>query len=43
MLGFDEGIKLRSIDGSVLRTVLGNVDGITLGLDVGTNIVSLDL
>ena len=35
-LGSDEGIKLVSNDGKVLGTILGNLDGITLGLDVGT-------
>ena len=42
MLGSDEGIKLVYNDGKVLRTTLGNVDGITLGLDVGSNMGSLD-
>ena len=34
--GSDEGINLGSTDGKVIGTVLGNVDGITLGIDVGT-------
>ena len=42
MLGSDEGIKLGLSDGKVLDTILGNVDEITLGLDSGTELVSLD-
>ena len=38
----DEGIKLRSTDGKVLANITGNVDGITLLLDVGTELSSLD-
>ena len=34
--GSDEVIKLRCSDGKVLGTILGNLDGIILGLDVGT-------
>ena len=34
--GSDECIKLGCTDGKVLDTILGNVDGIILGLDVGT-------
>ena len=32
--GSDEGIKLGSTDSKVLGTILGNVDEITLGLDI---------
>ena len=32
----DEGIKLGSIDGKVIGTIIGNTDGITLDLDVVT-------
>ena len=38
----DEGIKLINFDGKVLGNKLGSVDGITLGLDVGTELSSLD-
>ena len=38
----DEGIILVSTDGNVLGTILGNVDRIILGLDVGTEIGYLD-
>ena len=31
-----EGIELGCNDGKVLGTILGNVDGIILGIDVGT-------
>ena len=41
MLGYDEGTKLGSTDSKVLGTILGNEDRITLGLDVGTYLVSL--
>ena len=36
LLGYNEGIKLLLYDGKVLVTLLGNVDGIKLGRDVGT-------
>ena len=36
VLGSDEGIKMISNDGKVLGTILWNVYGITLSLDVGT-------
>ena len=36
VLGSDEGIKLGLSDVKVLGTILANVDGIILGLDVGT-------
>ena len=32
----EEGIKLGYTDGKVLGTIIGNADGIILGLDVGT-------
>ena len=34
--------KLRLSDGKVLDTILGNVDGITIGIDFGTELVFLD-
>ena len=40
--GSDEGIKLGCTDCKVLVTILGNVDGIILGLDVGTYLGYLD-
>ena len=36
--GSDEGIKLVSKDGKVLGNILVNVDVITIGLDVGTEL-----
>ena len=42
MIGSDEGIKLRSTVGKVLGTILVYVDGITLEIDVGTELGSLD-
>ena len=36
VLGSDEGIKLGSSGGKLLVIIPVNVDGITLGLDVGT-------
>ena len=36
VLGSDEGIKLGLSDGKVIDTIIRNVDGITLGIDVGT-------
>ena len=38
----DEGIKLGSTDGKVIANIIVNVDGITLVLDVGTELSSLD-
>ena len=38
----DEGINLRYTDGKVLIHILGDVDRITLLLDVGTYMGSLD-
>ena len=37
----DEGIKLVSTDGKVIGTIIGNVDKITLCLDIGTDLGSL--
>ena len=34
VLGSDENIKLEYNDGEVIITIIGNVDGITLGIDV---------
>ena len=42
VLGFYEGIKLGISGGKVIGTILRNVDGITLILDVGTEPGSLD-
>ena len=42
MFGYDEVIKLGSTDGKVLGTKIGNVYGITLELDIGTDLGSLD-
>ena len=42
LLVYDEGIKLVISDGEVIDTILGNVDGITLGIGVGTELGSLD-
>ena len=36
--GSYEGIKLVCIDGKVLGSILVNVDRITLGLDIGTEL-----
>ena len=43
MLGSNEGIKLVLSDGKVIGIVLWNVDGITLGIDVGTELNSFDV
>ena len=43
MIGSDEGIKLVSNDGKVLGTIPGNVDVITLRIDIGTDLGSLDV
>ena len=40
--GSDKGIKLGIYYGKVLSTILWDVHGITLGIDVGTDLVSLD-
>ena len=42
MFGSDESIKLVLSYGKFLGTILGNVDVITLGIDVGTDLGSLD-
>ena len=41
VIGSDEGIKLTSINGGVIGTILVDVDGITLGIYVGTNMTHL--
>ena len=41
MLGSDEGNKLGISGCNVFGTILGNLDGITLGDDVGTELGSL--
>ena len=43
MLGSDEGIKLGSTHVEVVGTLLVNVYGITLGIDVGKELVSLNV
>ena len=43
VLNSDEDIKLGSSDGKVLSTILGYVDGITVVLDVVTDLGSLDV
>ena len=42
VLGSYEGIKLGLFDGKVRDTIFGNVYVITLGIIVGTDLVSLD-
>ena len=42
VLGYDEGVKVGLFYGEVIGNILGNVDGITLRLDVGTELVSSD-
>ena len=42
VLGSDEGIKMGSNDNKALGPILGNVDVITLGIDVVTELGSLD-
>ena len=42
VIGSDKGIKLVSTDGKVLGTILGNEYGITLGIDVKTDMGFLD-
>ena len=39
---YDEDIKLGHTNGNVFGTILINVDGIIIGIDVGTEMVSLD-
>ena len=36
MLGSNDDIELGTYDGEVIETILVNVEGIILGLDVGT-------
>ena len=42
VIGSDEGIKLVSTDGKLLGTIIGHLYGIKIGLDVGTDMVSLN-
>ena len=42
VFGSDEGIKLGLFDVKVLVTILGNIYGITPGINVGIELVSLD-
>ena len=42
VVGSDEGIKLVLSYGNVIGTILINLYGIILGIDVGTELVSLD-
>ena len=42
VLGFYTVINLGSTDGKVLGTILGNAYEMTLGIDIGTELVSLD-
>ena len=42
MIGSDKGIKLVSTYDKVIGAILGNVYRITRGLDVGTDLGSLD-
>ena len=42
VIGSDEGIKLGSTDSKLLGAILEHINGITLGLDVGTNMGYLD-
>ena len=42
VIGYNEGIKLGSIDGKVPCTIFENIDGISLGLHVGTEMVPFD-
>ena len=39
MLRSDVDIKLGSTDGKLIGTILGNLDGITLWIDAGTELV----
>ena len=41
LFGSDEGITLGLSDGKVIDTIIRYVDGITLGLDIGTELGSL--
>ena len=42
VLGSNEGIKLGSTDGKLLGNIIGNVNRITIGIDVITYLGSLD-
>ena len=42
MIGSKKCIKLGIYDGKVLVPILGNIDGIRVGFDVGTELSSLD-
>ena len=42
VLGYDEGIKMGSTDDKFFGNILGNVDIITLGLYIGTELGFLD-
>ena len=42
VLGYDEGIKMGSTDDKVFGNIIGNVDIITLGLYIGTELGFLD-
>ena len=42
VIGSDEGIKMGSTDGKAFVTIIGNVDRITLGIDIGTELGFLD-
>ena len=42
MLGYDEVIKLGYTGGKILGAILEDLDVITLGIDVGTELGSLD-
>ena len=42
VIGYDQGIQLGFIDGKLLGTIFGDVDGITHGLDVGTELCPSD-
>ena len=42
MLGYDKDIKMGYTGGRVIGTILGNVDRIILGIDIGTELVFLD-
>ena len=43
LIGFDEGIKLGYIDSKLIRTIVENLDGITLRIDFGKEIGSSDV
>ena len=41
MLGSDQGIKIGSMDGKVIGTILEDAYVITIGIDVGTDLGNL--